>query len=176
MVDIKDFVLHKIIGSGSFGKVYCATKTTNNDKHIRYAIKSSEKIVDKILKARNEISVLKMLLYSVFSVKIFYAFQSDKSTFLCLELLEGGRLRDVVKDKNLLLSYDEVVLLMAEILCGLEELNRKDIVHRDLKTDNILLDRLGHIRLADFGSAIVLKDGEFANELHTSPLYAVSGK
>lgn len=56
------------------------------------------------------------------------------------------------------LSESEAKLYLAEILVAIEELHKNGIIHRDIKPDNILIDKDGHIKIADFGLS---KEGMF---------------
>jgi ribosomal protein S6 kinase alpha-5 len=59
---------------------------------------------------------------------------------------------------NSRLTESEVRLYLAEILVAIEELHKNGIIHRDIKLDNVLIDKEGHIRIADFGLS---KEGMF---------------
>ncbi|XP_077309914.1 protein kinase C delta type-like [Lithobates pipiens] len=76
-----------------------------------------------------------------------------------MEYLSGGDLENFL-NKRAPVNIETARFLTAEILCGLQFLHNRGIVHRDIKPDNILLDSVGHVRLADFGLS--------ATEVHAS--------
>ena len=70
--------------------------------------------------------------------------------YLILDYCPGGNLGELLDEKN---NFEESLAKMysAEILLALEELHKWDIIYRDLKPDNIVIDKDGHVRLTDFG-------------------------
>lgn len=85
-----------------------------------------------------------------FIVKMHYAFQTVDKLFLILDYCPGGDLGEhLQKDKKF--SEERVRLYLAEIILALENLHKRDIIFRDLKPDNIVLDADGHALLTDFG-------------------------
>ena len=87
-----------------------------------------------------------------FILPLFWAFQSETHLFMVLEYCSFG-------DFSKLLSYvhhltlPQTIFYIGEIILAVEYLHLSDIIYRDLKPQNILIDEIGHIRLADFGLA-----------------------
>ncbi len=82
--------------------------------------------------------------------------ESDGQRFLVLEYLPGGTLKEKLKDLNTrggTLPLDDVVRYGLQIAEGLSHAHRRGIVHRDIKTDNIMLTEGGHLKITDFGLA-----------------------
>jgi serine/threonine protein kinase len=94
---------------------------------------------------------------SRFIVKLVYAFQTFDKLFLVSEYCPGGDMRALLTLKKKFTEV-EARLYLAEILVAIEELHKNGIIHRDIKPDNILLDKDGHIKLTDFGLS---KEGMF---------------
>ena len=78
------------------------------------------------------------------------------------ELCKEGELFDLVH-KNGKLTEDEARDIFSEILSAVEHAHRNGIVHRDLKTENVLLDDAYNVKLADFGFGQYYKEGELLN-------------
>ncbi len=81
--------------------------------------------------------------------------ESEGVTFIAMELVEGKRLRDLVRDEGL--TLDRSLRLAAEIAEGLSHAHKRGIVHRDLKPNNILITDEGHVKIIDFGLAKLME-------------------
>ncbi|OMJ91581.1 hypothetical protein SteCoe_5839 [Stentor coeruleus] len=148
------------LGNGSFGTVLKVKKKTETEAGCEepetfYAMKilsilSLQK--KKQLKyAISEIKIMKRLNHP-FILKLHYAFQDPKNVYMILEYCPNGDLLNLIQKKGRL---DEQTsrFYISEIILALEYLHAKDIIYRDLKPSNILLDKEGHIKMADFGLA-----------------------
>lgn len=85
-----------------------------------------------------------------FIVGLNYAFQTNDLLYLILDYCPGGNIGDLL-DKVNNLEEDTAKLYTCEIILALEELHKNDIIYRDLKPDNVVIDGDGHVRLTDFG-------------------------
>jgi serine/threonine kinase 38 len=83
-------------------------------------------------------------------VELKYSFQDERHLYLIMEFLPGGDLMTLLMRKDIL-SEDESRFYIAETILAIETVHNLNYIHRDLKPDNILLDKDGHIRLTDFG-------------------------
>ncbi len=92
-----------------------------------------------------------------FIISLKYAFQSTKQLFYVMDFASGG---EIFNRLTLTGAFDEptTIFYTCEIVCALEFLHSHNIVYRDLKPDNILIDREGHVKLADFGLSKVLPE------------------
>lgn len=76
---------------------------------------------------------------------------------MVIDFLPGGELIKVIKS-NVFMSEADTKFYIAEIVLGVEKLHDMNIIYRDLKPENVLLDEEGHIKLIDFGFAKRLND------------------
>ncbi len=144
------FMCHALLGKGSFGEVYLVQKKNTG---ILYAMKvlSKDKVTGQNLVkyAMTERNVLSITNHP-FIVKLNYAFQTNDKLFLILDYCPGGDLAEhLMKEKRF--KEDRAKLYMCEIILALEDLHKRDIIFRDLKPDNVVLDMEGHALLTDFG-------------------------
>ena len=160
-VTSEDFLVHSVIGKGSFGEIYCVSYKGREE---RFAMKSYEK--SKML-TNNLIRFLfieKKVMTNFkhpFIVRLHFSFQNTERLFLVMEYCEK---RDLSKCVKKLQEY-QLKILACEIILGIKALHDYDIIHRDLKPENILIASDGHIKIADFGLA---KEKLKPNELTTT--------
>jgi mitogen-activated protein kinase kinase kinase 3 len=148
-----------LIGEGAFGKVY---KYFNKENGNIYAVKElnfeilNKKInnVDNVIKT--EINLLSKMKHSNI-VKYYGSFSNAKKLNIVLEYCRGGSLLALLKIFN---SFDENIIrkYITQILDGLEYLHCHNIIHRDIKCANILIDKNGICKLTDFGGAKIMKE------------------
>src|ERR1700730_16508999 len=90
-------------------------------------------------------------------VQVYDYGQSDGNYFIVMELIEGTDLRRYLRSRGVL-DVDRAIIIAHEVALGLGAAHRRNIVHRDVKPQNILVGRGGSIKLTDFGIASVYKD------------------
>ncbi|KAL7979404.1 hypothetical protein Chor_004562, partial [Crotalus horridus] len=150
--DPAQFELLKVLGQGSFGKVFLVRKLIGPDAGYLYAMKvlkkASLKVRDRV-RTKMERDILVEVNHP-FIVKLHYAFQTEGKLYLILDFLRGG---DVFTrlSKEVMFTEEDVKFYLAELALALDHLHSLGIVYRDLKPENILLDEAGHIKLTDFG-------------------------
>ncbi|KAJ6123580.1 hypothetical protein N7471_010897 [Penicillium samsonianum] len=76
--------------------------------------------------------------------------ESSNELWVVMEFMEGGALTDVI-DNNPVITEGQIATICAETCKGLAHLHNQSIIHRDIKSDNVLLDRVGHVKITDFG-------------------------
>uniref|UniRef100_A0A8C6UHF2 non-specific serine/threonine protein kinase n=1 Tax=Neogobius melanostomus TaxID=47308 RepID=A0A8C6UHF2_9GOBI len=150
--DASQFELLKVLGQGSFGKVFLVRKVTEPDANQLYAMKVLKKATLKVrdrVRTKMERDILADVNHP-FVVKLHYAFQTEGKLYLILDFLRGGDLFTRLS-KEVMFTEEDVKFYLAELALGLDHLHSLGIIYRDLKPENILLDEEGHIKLTDFG-------------------------
>ncbi|KAM9774767.1 ribosomal protein S6 kinase alpha-3 [Syngnathus typhle] len=150
--DPRQFELRKVLGQGSFGKVFLVRKVTGPDAGQLYAMKVLKKATLKVrdrVRTKMERDILVEVNHP-FIVKLHYAFQTEGKLYLILDFLRGGDLFTRLS-KEVMFTEEDVKFYLAELALALDHLHGLGIIYRDLKPENILLDEDGHIKLTDFG-------------------------
>ncbi|KRY15316.1 cAMP-dependent protein kinase catalytic subunit, partial [Trichinella patagoniensis] len=145
------------VGTGSYGRVYLA-RQRDSGKFYALKVMSFRKIVRS--KQQNHVlSERKVLekLNTPFAVKLHWAYHDAKCLYMLLDYVPGGELLSHIRFRKQF-SNDVARFYAAEIVVALEYLHERGIVYRDLKPENVLIDRHGHIKLTDFGFAKLLTD------------------
>ncbi|XP_059619454.1 ribosomal protein S6 kinase 2 beta isoform X2 [Phlebotomus argentipes] len=158
--DPSQFELLRVLGEGSFGKVFLVRKIVGKDAGTLYAMKVLKKATLKVkdrVRSTNERNILADVGHA-FIVKLHYAFQTPGKLYLILDFLRGGDLFTRLS-KEVMFTEEDVKFYLAELALALNHLHSIGIIYRDLKPENILLDQDGHIALTDFGLSKQPLDG-----------------
>ena len=146
----KDFKPLKLIGRGSFGEVLLVRMIMNNKL---YAMKVLDKKILKSKKQQIHTKTERDLMVKIncpFIVDIKSAFQDEYKLYIVSEFLQGGDLFFHLHEKKKF-SEDKAKFYSMELVLALDCLHKDNMIYRDLKPENVLLDSDGHIKLTDFG-------------------------
>ncbi|KAL7271088.1 Protein kinase [Rhizina undulata] len=153
----------KKVGQGASGSVYVAKVNSSpasssamsmlsggGKNNSRVAIKQ----MDLAHQPRKELIVNEILVMKESQhpniVNFLDAFlKGNTELWVVMEYMEGGALTDVIENNTL--EEDQIATICFETCKGLEHLHAQNIIHRDIKSDNVLLDALGHVKITDFG-------------------------
>ncbi|KAK7061012.1 Serine/threonine-protein kinase [Paramarasmius palmivorus] len=175
-IKLSDFKTVKVIGKGAFGEVSgwlnAARVNAPTDGMIQvrlvqkvdtgkvYAMKSLQK-AEMLKRDQNETFSQSRHLLGWF--QLFYSFQDPLYLYLIMEFLPGGDLMTMLMKYDVF-SEDVTRFYMAECILAIEAVHNLGYIHRDIKPDNVLIDKNGHLKLSDFGLSTGLHkvtDGEY---------------
>lgn len=146
----EDFEPLTMIGKGAFGEVRICRERKTGHVYAMKKLKKSEMLrrgqVEHVKAERN-------LLAEVDSnciVKLYCSFQDEEFLYLIMEYLPGGDMMTLLMRKDTL-TEDEARFYVGETVLAIESIHKHNYIHRDIKPDNLLLDKYGHMKLSDFG-------------------------
>ena len=148
-INEKDIKLTKSIAKGGQGK-------------IKYGVFKNLEVIIKIISKENIIhiiqEVINLIKYKSFYIPKFLSFfEKEKYFGLVMEFIEGLNLSKIIyleKQGKISLSLIQKLNYLIQLSSVIDYLNSNNLVHRDLKTDNILVDKLGQLKLIDFGISL----------------------
>ena len=148
-MSIREFEPLTIIGRGAFGEVrVCRQISTGDIVAIKKMRKEDMLNKNQLMHVRTEREI--MTSSNEWIVNLKYSFQDEYYLYLVMDFLPGGDLMNLLMKKEIL-TEDEARFYTAEIILAVDSVHKLNCIHRDLKPDNILIDKKGHIQLSDFG-------------------------
>ena len=167
----------KKLGEGSYGVVYLVNNTLTNTKvTMKKIIKMKENIIDN-LEIKNEIEILKKLDHPNI-VKIIEYFESNDAYYIITEYCEKGELYGYIKHEY---SEKQLAVLFYQVFSGLVYLHEHNILHRDIKLENILISEIEKdlktvqyffwIKIIDFGTAKIFRQNKRERAIVGSSYY-----
>lgn len=149
---IRGYELREQIGAGGFGAIYRAHQPAV-DREVAIKIIHPQQASKPGFTERFEIEAQTIArLEHPYIVPLYDFWQDETGAYLVMRYIRGGSLRDYL-DEHDLLDYDMLAEVISQVADALAVAHAADVVHRDLKPGNILLDGKGHYYLADFGIA-----------------------
>ena len=168
---MKFYKYGRLLGKGAFGKVnLCLHVLTGR----LVAIKSinKEKITNerRKQKIKLETKIMKRLSKSNNIVKIFETYETKKHICIVMEYICAGDLLSYIKKRNKL-QEPVAKFIFKQIIMALKFIHENNIVHRDIKLDNILIDLDNNIKICDFGVSKIVEKGDIMLEQCGTPAY-----
>ena len=167
--DLSYYQIGRSIGHGAFGKVNLALHVLSG--HI-VCIKSfnKKKNVFSWNKIKNEIKIMNKLRKSNNIVKLFELFETKNHYCLVMENVVGGNLLNAINKMNKI-PEELAKIIFRQLITTLQYIHSNNIVHRDIKPDNILLDLDNTIKLCDFGVSKIIPPGTLINDSCGTPAF-----
>ncbi|KAF6143018.1 hypothetical protein GIB67_041086 [Kingdonia uniflora] len=163
-IGLEDFEVMKVVGQGSFGKVFQVKKKGTLEVYAMKVVRK-DKIMEKnhveYMKAERDIMTK---LDHPYIVQLRYSFQTKYRLYLVLDFVNGGHLFFQLYHHGLF-REDLARVYTAEMVSAVSHLHANGIMHRDLKPENILLDADGHAMLTDFGLAKEFEENTRSNSM-----------
>lgn len=154
---LKDFNVKETLGTGTFGRVKLVQHKKGGNYYALKVLKKHEVVrLKQVEHVLSEKAILDQIQHP-FLVRMGASFQDTPSLYMCLEFVIGGELFSHLRKAGRF-SNDTTRFFTAQIILALEHLHSMDIVYRDLKPENLLLDHRGYIKITDFGFAKKVED------------------
>ncbi|KXN86865.1 Serine/threonine-protein kinase STE11 [Leucoagaricus sp. SymC.cos] len=160
-----------LIGAGSFGKVYLGMDASNGllmaVKQVELptgSLPNQERKKSMLNALEREIELLKNLQHENI-VQYLYSSVDEEYLNIFLEYVPGGSVATLLRNYG---AFEEPLVknFVRQILSGLSYLHERDIIHRDIKGANILVDNKGGVKISDFGISKKVNDNLLANKMH----------
>ncbi|KAK8708305.1 hypothetical protein V6N13_059349 [Hibiscus sabdariffa] len=158
-----DYFKGDLIGQGKFGSVWlCRSRTTGVD----FACKTLQKGEETV---HREVEIMQHLSGHPGVVTLQAVYEEPDCFHLVMELCSGGRLIDKMAEGQY--SEQRAANIFKDVMSVIKYCHEMGVVHRDIKPENILLTTSGKIKLADFGLAMRISNGQTLSGLAGSPAY-----
>lgn len=169
---VGDYILLKALG-GENGHVQLAIHKTTQKKVAVKTLKKDQMNEEELERARREIKIMEKLteLDNPHIIKLIDWHETPTNFNLIVEYVSGGELVSLIKEKGGL-SEEQTRKLFKQMVSALSCCHQQNIIHRDLKLQNILLDSEGNIKLIDFGLSNFVETGVFRSTFCGTPAFA----
>lgn len=152
----KRYQIIEELGRGGMGRVYKALDLEIDEKValkvLNPEISSDQKTIERF---RNELKLARKIRHKNVC-QMFDLDTAENTYFITMEYVSGEDLKSTVNRLGRL-SEGKILLIAKQICKGLAEAHRVEVIHRDLKPQNIMIDRAGDVRIMDFGIARTLQ-------------------
>ena len=180
---LSDFTLKRTLGTGSFGRVHLVQSNHNQRFYAVKVLKKAQVVKMKQVEHTNDERKMLQKVKHTFLVTLWGTFQDSKNLYMVMDFVEGGELFSLLRKSQVSLLDLSLVFChhatrityscsraqkrfpnpvakfyAAEVTLALDYLHAQGIIYRDLKPENLLLDRHGHLKITDFGFAKEVPD------------------
>ncbi|KAK4218000.1 camp-dependent protein kinase type 2 [Rhypophila decipiens] len=149
---LQDFEILRTLGTGSFGRVHLVQSKHNSRFYAVKVLKKMQVVRMKQIEHTNDERRMLGEVKHPFLITLWGTFQDAKNLYMVMDFVEGGELFSLLR-KSGRFPNPVAKFYAAEVTLALEYLHSHDIIYRDLKPENLLLDRHGHLKITDFGFA-----------------------
>jgi len=147
---LDDFALVKVLGKGSYGKVMLVRGTRDNNLYAMKMLRKENVIKrNQVEHTKTERAVLEAVSHP-FIVTLHYAFQTPKKLYMVMEYCPGGELFFHLSRAGRF-TEGKTRFYIAETSSAVAYLHKLNVIYRDLKPENLLIDGEGHVKITDFG-------------------------
>ncbi|KAL8060933.1 hypothetical protein ABFX02_02G055900 [Erythranthe guttata] len=160
----QDYELAKTIGKGKFGSVVLCRSKATGEEYACKILQKGEEIVHR------EVEIMQHLSGHPGVVTLKAVYEDSESFHLVMELCSNGRLLDQMAREGVY-SERKAANIIKELMLAVRYCHEMGVVHRDIKPENILLTSSGQMKLADFGLAVRILDGQSLTGIVGSPAY-----
>ena len=162
---LSHYKIHSHIGSGGMGDVYLATDTQLQRKValkiLPAEVASNTQRVRRFLQEAKTVSALN----HPHIITIYEVGETDSTSFIATEFIDGVTLREAIKRKQM--PLEQIIEIATQSASALTAAHEVNIVHRDIKPENIMLRDDGYVKILDFGLAKLLDHGNSNPEAST---------
>jgi MAP/microtubule affinity-regulating kinase len=155
---IKQYKLLKTIGKGNFARVMLARHLPTGNEVAIKIIDKTQLNTNSLEKLFREVSIMKILNHPNI-VKLFEVIETEKTLYLVMEYINNGEVFEYLV-KNGRMKENVARQKFRQIVSAVQYLHSKNIIHRDLKAENLLLDSNLDVKIVDFGFSNMFVEGE----------------
>ncbi|BFZ53400.1 cAMP-dependent protein kinase catalytic subunit [Savitreella phatthalungensis] len=154
---LTDFQIMRTLGTGSFGRVHLVQSRHNSRFYAIKVLKKQQVVKMKQVEHTNDERSMLRKVKHPFLITLWGTFADSKNLYMVMDFIEGGELFSLLR-KSQRFPNPVAKFYAAEVALALDFLHFNNIIYRDLKPENLLLDRHGHIKITDFGFAKEVPD------------------
>jgi len=154
---LPDFALQRTLGTGSFGRVHLVQSKHNQRFYAVKVLKKQQVVKMKQVEHTNDERRMLQRCRHPFLITLWGTWQDSKNLYMVMDFIEGGELFSLLR-KSQRFPNPVAKFYAAEVTLALDYLHSMNIIYRDLKPENLLLDRHGHLKITDFGFAKEVPD------------------
>jgi len=176
-LNVNAFEVKKVIGRGAFGEVQLVKMRGTEDVYAMKKLKKTKMIEkDQVEHVRSERNALAdsehAYVDNPWITRLYFSFQDPQYLYLIMEFIPGGDMMTHLINYDTF-SEEHTRFFIAETILAIHSIHKLNYIHRDIKPDNLLLDKNGHVKLSDFGLCTGLQTTKVATlheKLENTPI------